>query len=123
MRTLTPQGINDAPYWADSVFENRIGSLFYFDSCTGRFQSVHDKSSFGDGLSKGHYAFVSCKPIQRKKFNLSEHDFSDPVAEVKVLSSNDTAIVISHVGKWVSFSKCDIAAMAKEIKLTAEDLK
>ena len=58
-----------------------------------------------------------------KEFDIHGHDFSDPVAEVKLLSSNDTAIVSSHVGKWVSFSKCDIAAMAKELKLTAEDLK
>lgn len=116
---LTDEQIAElAPEWATHY--RRRGKVLVFES-VNKYQ-FYNNGSFGD-VYMFHYGKqkMTGKPIPRKKFDISEYEFSDSIAEFEV-EVCDTLVLKSH-GSWFSFDKDDAIALAKHFKLTAEDLR
>jgi hypothetical protein len=100
MRPLTQQEIDDAPSWAN-------------------YYSIQKDEPYFTGLAMDQRG-LDFKPIPRKEFDITNHRFSD----------NDITHAFRSIGgvfincdQGVTLSKSDIIALAKTVKLTAEDLK
>tara|TARA_Y100000310_G_C20704371_1_gene833771 strand:- start:7765 stop:8148 length:384 start_codon:yes stop_codon:yes gene_type:complete len=119
-RQLTDEQIAElAPDWATHfsylcggiVFENIENYQIYAE---GVFYGRKQKSENSDKTPR------EVKPIPRKKFDISEYDFTDKSvyydrgAESLYLGSDDSEILLI---------KQDVIALAKHFNLTAEDLK
>lgn len=86
------------------------------------------------GYACGDLVFVDCKackikesitkPIPRKKFDISEYEFSDKYATYTGCSASMVHIDVLNCGipNGIFFDKDDVVAMAKHFNLTAEDL-
>jgi len=132
MRDLTQQEIDDAPARFDSYYEDGHGNLRLintgilitqgidvFESCSVR---LLPKIAGVNYFTKDHYSMMTCKPIPRKEFDISEYEFSD--GDIMVITKASSSIEIrSNNTAGVHLSRQDSIAIAKHFKLTAEDLK
>lgn len=108
---LAPEGCDFYCYKDGEVFFHNVLGLDVFNS---KGESISD-----DFLDSGEWK--KAKPIPRKKFDISEYEFSDSIAEFEV-EVGDTLVLKSH-GTWFSFDKDDAIALAKHFNLTEEGLK
>lgn len=78
-------------------------------------------------IKRGPYSqnskLTKCKPIQRKKFDISEHEFSDDKLSLLIDDADLISINDNCSGSCFDLHKDDAIAIAKHFKLTAEDLK
>lgn len=119
MRDLTEEELKVAPEGFDEYGFNRSGQVFFFNRKLGC--AVIEGIDEVLNLSPSHYAFDECKPIKRKQLDITQHEWSDVIAEIET-DSGHTLVIKSH-GSWLSFDKDDVIAMARDRGVTAEDLK
>lgn len=122
MRDLTTEEIENAPEWADSVFENGHGALCWFSNDTGLALRI-GSSAIPVAMSSVHYSFKTNKPIHRKEFDISEHKL-DRCDDKLVQSGLDLEMCRhdNYANPSFNIRKQDVIAMAKHFKLTASDL-
>jgi len=122
MRELTQQEIDDKPEWANSTFINSKGLITWFNNESGKAKVI-EWGVDAVILSRVHYAFSHNKPIPRKDFDISPHEWSDPT--IVLIGADDDCIElmcsISH--DVFDISRDDFIAGAKHFKLTRGDLK
>lgn len=92
-----------------SYFENKLNRV------------LRDISRYTPEEAFNEFSRMAETAIPRKPFDISEHEWSDVIAEIKP-ESGDTLVIKSH-GSWLSFDKNDVIAMAKDRGVTGEDLK
>ena len=122
---LTDEKIAElAPEWATHYFSN--GKVILFESASFlAFYYIEDKvfsrisSQLADGISK------NSKPIPRKPkpFDITQHEFSDAMANLKAMKSERGDVVIRIGSSWIFLDKADSIAIAKALGVTCEDLK
>lgn len=101
MRDLTQQEIDNAPAFCDRYSVGVDGSLIFYAEHVG-----------------------AGRPIPRKPFDISGHNFSDTISEIKVVSANAVGACIKRPGEyWIMLDKQDAIALAKHFKLASKDLK
>lgn len=111
MRKLTKKETNDAPAWAVSysILVNSVGN---------DYPTYHER----------HYGYTLplLQLVPRKEFDISEYEFSYSSVEIELNDDGDLSMWVSDDGltsESCGFNKLDVIAMAKAVKLTAEDLK
>lgn len=60
--------------------------------------------------------------VAKKPFDISEHEFSDSIAEIKAKSNAGSTITLDVFEKWITLNKPDAIAIAKALGVTGEDL-
>jgi hypothetical protein len=124
MRKLTQHEIDQAPEWATSYFIYSGGQeIRWQDNIDHIFMWSHEGVKFPfprDVFSRG-------ESINRKPFDISEYEFSDcDIESVEIDGYADNEYLhfdFKQETNELTHSKGDVIAMAKALKLTAEDLK
>lgn len=102
MRDLTDQEIKDAPSWTTHYFINLIsGEPHFYDQ---------------------NFA-LECQLIHRPEFDIGEHKWSDETIVIIGCDDSHFELMCTVQNEVFGISKLDVIAMAKSVKLTAEDLK
>ena len=120
---LTDEQIAElAPEWATHYSSYDVGVIFeslesYQVYAEGVFYGKKQKTENSDKTPR------DAKPIPRKKFDISKHEFSDERIE---FSQDEGGLLVEiedfyHVAACIN--KNDAIAIAKHFKLTVEDLK
>lgn len=115
MRQLTQQEIDDAPSWATHYGICEDGDVLLENSEFFIFTSKPNKK-----LGQLFGVDSDSKPIPRKEFDIKKHEFSE--GGISVVSISDGLITLCVGHSEGDFSRGDIIAMAKQVKLTASDL-
>lgn len=115
MRDLTPDEIKAAPDWATHYVTD--------DACLRWSDHSHFQWVGGHKMEHNNYFIIQPVPIPRKEFDISEHEFSEGGISVISVDVDDDRLTLCVGHSEGDFTKKDIAAMAKALKLTPEDLK
>lgn len=125
---LTDEQIAElAPDWATHYSEKLTGIIYQ----SSKYWQGYTESGYGDKL---HHTGVSqyAKPIQRKKFDISEYEFSDEAKDcgvefrVPAWAYPDIEINVKDTNGGDNtglLMKEHAVAIAKHFKLTAKDLR
>lgn len=117
MRDLTEEELALAPEWATHYVVDEVGDVL--------FESREYFEWLIDGVLNGrgdnYEIYSTAVKINRKPFDITQHEWSDVIAEIEPESCH-TLVIKSH-GSWLSFDKDDVIAMARDRGVTAEDLK
>tara|TARA_R110000851_G_scaffold303237_1_gene460785 strand:- start:177 stop:539 length:363 start_codon:yes stop_codon:yes gene_type:complete len=120
MRGLTQQEIKSAPDWATKFEVSNTAIRWSDDSFIQWFYEdgkLSDKICFNP-------CFVNSKPIPRKAFDISEHEFSDDEISREVQATSDCVQLDMVDGSRPALlDKNDVISLAKHFKLTADELK
>jgi len=122
MRELTQKEIDNAPSWATHY--DAVGESIMFES-KGSTQMMI-KGELGNFIPFGPVSEHSI-PIPHKEFDISEYEFSDcDIQSVMVDGCEGHEYIhISFKEETIELtqSRFDVIAMAKALKLTADELK
>jgi hypothetical protein len=119
MRDLTEKELALAPDWATHY---RIGEAEVLYESNSKWLA---RSFCAPFIARGPYsqnsALTKLKPIPRKPFDISGHDFSDEAVSFDVMNS---VILIDSAGAnlYVGFNKADAIAIAKALGVKGSDL-
>ena len=122
MRELTPEEIKNAPEWAVEYYID-IKDIWYVNKKWGMAKMIGRVRNI-----KSHSQIMSdAKPIPRKEFDISENEFSDcDIESVEIDGYADNEYLhfdFKQETNELTHCKDDVIAMAKALKLTAEDLR
>lgn len=122
---LTDEQIAElAPEWAEFYFVNVIGDIV-FQNANNYVIMDRGKLDFGRVFTNLYGINNHAKPIPRKPkpFDITQHEFSDAMANLKAIKSESGDIVIRIGSSWIFLNKDDSIAIAKALGVTGEDLK
>lgn len=100
--------------------------LIHGNDMTSKIESIYEtgygyRASFTNGkintFNKSDVEIVSKTP-----FGISEHEFSDSIAEIKAKANAGSTITLDVFEKWITLNKPDAIAIAKALGVTGEDL-
>lgn len=123
MRELTRKEIDNAPSWATRYFIAKNYGIRWSNSEKYKWQG--DESIY---ISGGYLRRINSESvlIPRKEFDISKHVFTDcdiELVEVDGLADDEYLhFDFKQETNELTHSKGDVIAMAKALKITAEDL-
>jgi len=117
VRDLTPEELKLAPDWATHYFIDTSDNTPIYESenlCwwVGLGEPLHCRM-----MDEGAIA------INRKTFDITQHEWSDKMANLAAIMSDRGDVVIRVGSSWIFLDKQDGIAIAKALGLTADDLK
>ena len=117
MRELTQTEIDNAPDWATHYFIFTDTAVYENET---HFMASIEKLKLRNG---GVGMRKDAKPIPRKEFDISEHEFDDEdVGEIE-FNEEEVQLNMRDGSRPSILTKVDSIALAKHFKLTADDLK
>lgn len=121
---LTDEQIAElAPDWAThyTIIDSDItpSCITFYDGFWHQWFYYKDKNNWSTKLTYNEIP-KSAKPIPRKKFDISEYEFSDEAAR---FSKRNKEFIVLSTGRDFVLDKGDAIALAKHFNLTAEGLK